>query len=191
VTEPLDRRRTILDAALACFLEQGYRATSMAHIRQKSGASTGSIYHFFSGKGAIAEALLREAIAGWAGLALAPDQSVEEQIKTSVGGLVLWGLANPAQAQLLDELRGLAGHDPELESVRDFLSFGQDAAAAAFAHMQSTGAVRKIPFGIAHALMLGPAYAYLRNAPATRPDEAKRIADLFAGAAWQAVRAGD
>ena len=69
----MDRRRQILDAALASFLEKGYAATSIADIRARSGASTGSIYHFFSGKGALAEALLREAVAGWAGLSRRRD----------------------------------------------------------------------------------------------------------------------
>jgi len=161
----------------------------MAHIRAKSGASTGSIYHFFPGKGAIAEALLREAIAGWSAFSPSPTQSAQDQIKTSVSGLVLWGLANPASARFLDEVRSLASHDPELESLATFLSSGQDAAAAAFAQMQSSGAVRKLPFPIAHALMLGPVYSYLRTATVTQPGEAQRIAALFADAAWQAVKA--
>ena len=50
------------------------------------------------------------------------------------------------------------------------------------------GAVRNLPFAIAHSLMLGPVYGYLRQAPPTAPDQAERIADLFADAAWQAVR---
>ena len=55
-----DRRQAILDAALASFVARGYLATSISDIRAASGASTGSIYHFFAGKGALAEALLRE-----------------------------------------------------------------------------------------------------------------------------------
>ena len=42
---------------------------------------------------------------------------------------------------------------------------------------------------IAYALMLGPAYAYLRQAETPPSDQAQRIADLFAEAAWQSVRA--
>ena len=60
-----DRRRQILDAALACFLERGYLGTTIADIRRRSGATTGSIYHFFDGKGALAQALLTDAIVGW------------------------------------------------------------------------------------------------------------------------------
>ncbi len=45
-----ERRRSILEAALDCFLEKGYIATTINDIREASGATTGSIYHFFDGK---------------------------------------------------------------------------------------------------------------------------------------------
>lgn len=189
MTENPDRRRAILDAALACFLEQGYRATSIAQIRQKSGASTGSIYHFFSGKSAIAEALFREAVSGWSVFAPDPDATPEAQIKASVAGLVTWGLAHPHEARLLDELRSLAPHDDELEGLRAFLATGQAAAAASYARMQASGDVQKLPFQIAHALMLGPAYSFLRSATPTPPDRAQSIATIFADAAWLSVKA--
>ncbi len=58
-----ERRESILEAALGCFLEKGYIATTINDIREASGATTGSIYHFFDGKGALALALLEDAVA--------------------------------------------------------------------------------------------------------------------------------
>ena len=189
MTKPTDdRRRAILDAALSCFLSSGYLSTSMNDIRRTSGASTGSIYHFFAGKAAIAEALLQEAIAGWSDLTSPHPGTAEEEIKASVRGLVLWGLDNLPQARFLDEMRGLALFDPDLANIRTLIEAGHSAAATRFAQMQVNDAVRILPFAIAHALMLGPAYSYLRQAQATSSDEAARIAEIFAEAAWQAVR---
>lgn len=187
-----DRRRQILDAALSAFLERGYAATSIADIRARSGASTGSIYHFFSGKGALAAALLREAVSGWASqstAALDPAASPEASLKASVRGLMMWAFANPAQFRFMDEIRTLAPTDPDFSAVRGMLDDGQAAAAAQYALMTRAGAVRNIPFGIAHALILGPAYAYLRRAGTISEAEATRLADFFADAAWQAVKA--
>ncbi|WP_332699631.1 TetR/AcrR family transcriptional regulator [Devosia sp.] len=187
-----DRRRQILDAALACFLEKGYAATSVADIRTRSGASTGSIYHFFSGKGGLAEALLREAVSGWASLsaaALDPTATAEQALKASVRGLMLWAFEHPAQFRFMEEVRSFAPADPDFAAVRSLLDEGRALGAAQYARMTLDGAVRNLPFAIAHALMLGPAYAYLRLAHATPPDQATRVADLFAEAAWQAVRA--
>lgn len=184
-----DRRHSILEAALLCFLEKGYRATSIADIRERSGASTGSIYHFFAGKGALAESLLRQALSGQTAAAPASVADAESHIKASVYGLVLWGLTNPSHLRFMDEVRSLAFHDDELMGVRKLLLDGQAAGAAQFQAMQEVGAVRNLPFALAQALMHGPAYAYLRQAPETETAEAERIAAILAEEAWQSVRA--
>jgi len=46
-------RAAVLDAALALFSTQGYRATSMREIAEKAGVSTGNVYHHFTDKEAI------------------------------------------------------------------------------------------------------------------------------------------
>jgi AcrR family transcriptional regulator len=46
-------RAQVLDAALALFSHQGYRATSMREIAEKAGVSTGNVYHHFKDKEAI------------------------------------------------------------------------------------------------------------------------------------------
>ena len=46
-------RAQVLDAALALFSHQGYRATSMREIAEKAGVSTGNVYHHFTDKEAI------------------------------------------------------------------------------------------------------------------------------------------
>jgi AcrR family transcriptional regulator len=46
-------RAVVLDAALALFSTQGYRATSMREIADKAGVSTGNVYHHFKDKEAI------------------------------------------------------------------------------------------------------------------------------------------
>lgn len=52
-----ERRRQILDAAVACFARSGFRGASMAEICQAAGMSAGHLYHYFPGKEAIVEAL--------------------------------------------------------------------------------------------------------------------------------------
>lgn len=51
------RRRDILDASLRCFMQHGIEAATIEQIREASGASSGSIYHHFGSKQAIAVAL--------------------------------------------------------------------------------------------------------------------------------------
>ena len=51
-------RLAIEDAAVALFMEQGYHATSMRQIADRSGLALGGIYNHFGGKEQIFEALI-------------------------------------------------------------------------------------------------------------------------------------
>lgn len=51
-------RAALLEAALALFSRQGYRATSVREIADRAGTSTGSVYHHFRDKEAIFGTLL-------------------------------------------------------------------------------------------------------------------------------------
>lgn len=51
-------RAHILEAALALFSHQGYRATSIREIAERAGVSTGNVYHHFRDKDAIFNELL-------------------------------------------------------------------------------------------------------------------------------------
>lgn len=53
-------RRQILDAALALFAHQGYRATSVRDVAERAGLSTGNVYHHFADKESIFRTLLDE-----------------------------------------------------------------------------------------------------------------------------------
>ena len=53
-------RRQVLDAALALFSHQGYRATTVREIADEARTSTGNVYHHFPDKEAIFRTLLDE-----------------------------------------------------------------------------------------------------------------------------------
>jgi AcrR family transcriptional regulator len=51
------RRQQILEAALACFAEDGFHQTGMADIVKRSGLSHGAVYLYFQSKDDLIEAL--------------------------------------------------------------------------------------------------------------------------------------
>lgn len=53
-------RAVILDAALALFSHQGYRATSIRDIAAKANVSTGAVYHHFKDKEELFKTLFRQ-----------------------------------------------------------------------------------------------------------------------------------
>lgn len=183
------RRDSILSAALGLFLDHGYAATSIADIRAASGASTGSIYHFFTGKDGIAQALLTEALAGWSAVGGAlPDSSAEAAIKASVTGLVRWATANPGQFRFIDELRSLARLDPDLAGLGALLAAGQGVSGTAYRRYVAAGQVRPLAWPVAHSVILGPAHAWLRLPAEARKPGWRRAGELLAEVAWDAVR---
>ncbi|RMF18478.1 MAG: TetR/AcrR family transcriptional regulator [Candidatus Dadabacteria bacterium] len=57
---PIDRRRNILDAALAVFAEQGYAATPVPPIAERAGVGVGTIYRYFPDKQSLVNEVFRE-----------------------------------------------------------------------------------------------------------------------------------
>jgi len=54
-----DRREGIIDVARACFLAEGYGATSMSTIAARLGGSKGTLYNYFRSKEELFEAVVR------------------------------------------------------------------------------------------------------------------------------------
>ena len=61
-TATAQRPQAILDAALACFVQQGVTEATLATIRARAHVSTGSRYHHFSSKDHLATALYIEGL---------------------------------------------------------------------------------------------------------------------------------
>jgi len=189
---PTSRRMQIKLAALHCFLAKGYVATTIADIRARSGATTGSIYHFFENKGALALELFSDAIADWAdetARAVTGD-SPEARLRASVIGLLRWGLTAPDWFRFMDEVRALASNHPDLAPCAEMLARAEAEAAAFYDGLASIGRVRALPRPIAHAFLLGPAYDFLRGAAGrTAPADAEPAIAAITDAAWAAIAA--
>src|SRR5688572_7394624 len=56
------RRQQILDAAQACFLRNGFHATSMQEVIREAGLSVGAVYRYFPSKNALVMALAEQVI---------------------------------------------------------------------------------------------------------------------------------
>jgi AcrR family transcriptional regulator len=54
-----DRRESILDAALQCFVDRGFHGTAIPQIAKQAGIAAGTIYHYFDSKEALVNALYR------------------------------------------------------------------------------------------------------------------------------------
>lgn len=183
-----NRRQEILDAALEIFLERGFDSATMAAIRERSGASTGSIYHFFRGKAEMAAALLQMATSQWslqsqeAGLAGDPEQAV----KASVAGFLGWGQNNPRLFAFMDDLLARSRFSQDFTPVGDLLDTGRKTASGVYAKWVEAKLVRDLSWNVAYALIMGPAYSILRNSAGAAIEQSD-LAEIVQSA-WLSVR---
>lgn len=186
-----DRRAEILAAALDCFTERGVDATTIADIRVRAGATTGSIYHFFAGKDAILGALYLEALRSYQAellARLARARSGRGAVRGIVEHVLDWVEAHPDAARFLFEARrtpAVAAVEPALRddnralfrAVRDHLArLGVDAG-------------RTMPPDLLIAVLIGPAMSFAREHLAGHAaSDLARARRVLADAAWAALR---
>jgi AcrR family transcriptional regulator len=185
------RKEDILLAALACFAEHGYPNTTMQDIRQKSGASNGSVYHHFSSKEGIAAALYVEAIVDYQARILAAlDQN--PQARAGVWAVVEthldWVREKPEWARYLMEMRHAefmkAAEEPLAEANRKFITGFINWLKPNL----KSGALRRLPADLFMSLLLGPCQEYVRiwlEGKATTAVSAAK--EELARSAWSAV----
>lgn len=188
------RRQAILDAALECFAAIGYDQTTLADIRERAGASTGSIYHHFGSKERIAASLYLDGIRQTqeAGLAaLLRTRTGRTGIAAQIGAYIDWVVANPALATFLFAMRRAPFLDDDEPTIEALNADIHDRAAQ---WMKLRIAARELPDlepALRSALVFGPcrhwAGSWLRGSTTTSPEAAKRQISTAVYAALQSL----
>ena len=186
------RRAQILDAALACFTQKGYAATTMADVRTASGASIGSIYHHFASKEELAAALHLEGLRDYqrgVTAVLRAHEDAEAGIRAIVRHHLHWVAANADLARYLLTSREaevvLATGGPLREMNRAF--FGE--IEAWLEPHRAAGRIRRLPFDVHHAILIGPSQELARHWLAGRAtSDLQAVSGQLAAAAWNALK---
>jgi AcrR family transcriptional regulator len=188
------RRQAILDAALACFSDEGYDETTVADIRRRAGASTGSIYHHFGSKEQIAATLYLEGLrqSQEAGLAaLLRTRTVRTGVAAQVSAYLDWVVAHPEMARFLFGMRHAPFLDDAEPTIGGMNRDVQARAAAWIADRVAAGELPDLEPAMRWAIVYGPcrqwAGAWLRGATTTTPEQAKRMISTAALAGLQAL----
>lgn len=187
-----ERRRQILDAALESFTELGFDRASVDDIRRRSGASVGSIYHFFGSKDEIAAALYLEGLRDYHdGLhaALARKRGAQALVKGIVTYHLGWIEAHPAWARFLNEMRRAESVGSVEQEIRALTKTSYRAIFALFEAHAAAGRILRLPSEEFVSVVFGPAHEYARlwlrksaREPLMGP------AERLAAAAWRALR---
>jgi AcrR family transcriptional regulator len=192
-TRSPDRRRAILDAALHCFVERGYAATTIEDVLRGSGASVGSVYHHFGSKERIAAALYLEALRDYqAGFLAVLDRAADAEsgIRAIPVYHLGWVREHPDLARFL-----FAERPPEVEQAGEAelremnrATFGR--VRAWMERQAQAGAMRRLPHALFYVILLGPCQELSRHWLAQRLRVDLKLAQRELGeAAWAALRA--
>ena len=195
-TKGVSRREQIMQAALTCFVEKGFAATTIDMIREKSGASTGSMYHHFRNKEAIASALYIEAMADhFSALRTALDaidsnrkDVAELGVKSIVHTYSHWIENHPELAQYAFLGRSVIV-DPEGKAQLAEQNKHQFAyLRGVFASWIDKGLIRCMPVTLYHAIVIGPVQDYARQWLAGKvKTPMSEVTNELAEAAWRGV----
>lgn len=189
------RRDDLLEAALRCFSEHGYAATTIEMIRERAGASVGSLYHHFGGKEQLAAALYLDRLTSYeAGYedALAVASDAESGVRGVVAHHLSWAQEHPDDARfLLDHShfeRSLARSGELPASNRGFYRRVQKWIDA----QVSAGEIRPLSADLYYAFWLGPAQElarqWLAKRSRTKPAD---VIEIMSEAAWSALKSED
>ncbi|MGE8498116.1 MAG: TetR/AcrR family transcriptional regulator [Pseudomonas sp.] len=187
------RKDEILQAALACFTEFGVESTTIEMIRDRSGASIGSLYHHFGNKERIIAALYLAGTAEYAALlqdGFATADSAEACVRLLVTSYVDWVVANPDWARFILHSRGRVEAGEMAEQLREVNREHFQRIFEALATYREQGVFKVIPADCFASVVIGPAHDFARNWLAGRTQtELIDCREVLARVAWDSVRA--
>jgi AcrR family transcriptional regulator len=188
-----DRRREIVEAALACFGEAGLEATTIGHVKARATASTGSIYHHFRDKDGLAAEVYRHVLRDYHASLLASLSSwrtARALVRGIVRHLVTWVDANRDAARFLVEMRHSDAVLPFDAGIRDDTGDFLAAVSAGIERHVRSGALRELPTHVYSPVIIGPALMLVAGwVRAGMRNDLTADAEALADAAWNAVAA--
>lgn len=142
IVDRAEMQSKILDAALTCFLDQGYHATKMQDVARQAGLAKGTLYLYFQSKEALLLALLQRYFDDIrARISMIPTPRTLDQF---ISGL---RLSMPAErlaaTRLFFDVLGPGFQDPRAaEIIGGFFAWLADHYATEFAPLIRAGEIR-------------------------------------------------
>jgi len=184
---PTDRRDKILDAALDCFVAEGFHGTAVPEVSKRAGVATGTIYHHFPSKEALVNALYRqwkERIGVSVMTAFPPVATVREQFRAIWRAMLDFARAHPDGFAFLELHNHRSYLDAESRAMENRL---KDFGALVVARAQADGIVKAGPPILLMELVFGAFIGMMRAHWDGRFDLSPEQRDLAEVACWDLI----
>ena len=186
------RRQQIVRAALECFAEKGFTQTTMADIRQRANASSGSIYHHYGSKEQLAAAVLLEGIiTHQSGIVaeLSHHHVAKEGIYAIVHFHLRWINEHQNWARFMFQMREADIVASAEENIREA---NRNMFKQLFQWLEphiENGAIKKFPKDMYMPLIMGPCFAYGRLLlSGMSTTDISSAGEILAMSIWQSIK---
>ena len=185
-------RARVIEAALACFAENGYGAVSVETIRNAAGVSVGSLYHHFDSKASLASAVYTEALRRYhAALleVLGRNPDAADGVRSLIEAHHHWVSANPDWAGFMISAGDLA----EIKAEAADHAVANDQLITALIEwaqpLMDDGQLASFNPLVFTSVLFGPSYFHTRVTLRRSADTpSTEVAADFAAAAWRTTR---
>ncbi len=187
------KQRQIIQAALACFTENGYSNTRISDICNRCNANTGSIYHHFKSKELLAAQVYLEGIqdyqTGFLGI-LEHQKKAREGIFALIKYHLNWVEKNPDWARFLFQKRHAEFMGDAVNRFESLNKGFMKGCSDWFRQHIESNTLRPLPGEVFISILLGPCQEYSRLiVSGLIPRQAvDKDAESLAFAAWRALR---
>jgi AcrR family transcriptional regulator len=186
-----DRRESIMDAALQCFVDRGFHGTAIPQIAREAGIAAGTIYHYFDSKEALVNALYRtwkNAVAQRVFTAFPQGAPVREQFRVMWNEMVAFAMGTPTAFAFI-ELHNHASY-LDAESLAIDLSL-KDFARAMIQRAQAEGLLKPTDASLLMELVFGAFIGMMRASWEGRLELSDAAIATAEQACWDAVAVHD
>ncbi len=184
--QKVDKRETILRAALELIAERGFRQTPMSLIAKQAGASAGIIYHYFESKDELIRELYRYVKADLSRVILAvdkQDQPFPQRFLTLWLSTFRYCTSHPYETAFLEQYETsaewLACEPPFFEELADLMRILEQA--------QSEHLVKDLPPVVITELTMGVVIRFARLSSTGSLVLDEEMLKAIAQACWDAI----
>jgi len=185
----LDRAEAILAAALDLFVERGFHGTSVPSVAERAGVAAGTIYHYFSSKEALVNALYKQwkaQIASQVVTGFPFDKPAREQFRVIWERMAEFAIAHPKEIAFLELHHHGSYLDPESRQIENqLIDFGVEMVKRA----QAEQVVKALPAELLVEFVDGAFLGVFRAALEGRLPMTKAMMMDAERCCWEAVRA--
>ncbi|MBK7581350.1 MAG: TetR/AcrR family transcriptional regulator [Myxococcales bacterium] len=184
-----DRRESVLDAALHCFVDRGFYGTAIPEIAKRAGVAAGTIYHYFDSKEVLVNTLFRTwkmAIAQRVFTKFPHEAGAREQFRVMWHEMIAFARENPSAFAFI-ELHNHASYlDDESRAVDGTL---KGFARSVIQQAQTDGLLKPLDATVLMELVFGAFVGMMRAHWEGRFELNDDVIAQAEQACWDTVRA--